>query len=489
MPFRTEHAARMADPKQFDRIRRKNNKFGRGIDAVFGMKNGKSVLQAIRFDAAHFTPAMARKWLKEHGHSPMMFESAARMNAAEIQANALRREMFDGKKHIVAPVVLLVEGVHKGSGGAVFYPAREIEKSAQRWNGMPLPVIHPKRGDDFVSARTPEVIAERGVGWLFNVQSKDDGKKLVGELWVDEEKASRIDQRVVAEIEAGTLEVSTGLFDAADGIAGVWHGEAFESTVRNYQPDHLALLPGGKGACSRQDGCGVRAAQAQGGSMPKPTVFVRARKLVSDLLEALSDDEPEVPVGNETTPGTPPAENEEESVSKKELVDKIVGCNCGFEEADRASLEALEEMTLTKMVANAEATVAKLTALEADLAKKVTPPAPPPPPPTPPEPAKQTAEQFVANAPPEIAASLNRALARDRAQKNALVSALMTNERCKFTKEQLEAKEIEELETLAELAETTVNFAANGGSPRPVANEDAIEPMPNVMDALRAQKV
>jgi hypothetical protein len=57
------------------------------------------------------------------------------------------------------------------------------------------------------------------------------------------------------------LEVSTGLFSDQDSVPGEWNGEAYDAILRNYRPDHLALLPGGTGACSWEDGCGVRANQ------------------------------------------------------------------------------------------------------------------------------------------------------------------------------------------------------------------------------------
>jgi HK97 family phage major capsid protein/HK97 family phage prohead protease len=75
-PYPNEHAARLTDPDQYDSIRRVNDEFGAGIDAIYGIKEGTSELQAIRFDADRFTPAEAREWLSEHDFDPMMFEEA-----------------------------------------------------------------------------------------------------------------------------------------------------------------------------------------------------------------------------------------------------------------------------------------------------------------------------------------------------------------------------------------------------------------------------
>lgn len=75
-PYPNEHAARLTDPDQYDEIRRVNDDFGAGIDAIYGIKDGTSELQAIRFDADRFTPAEAREWLADHDFEAMMFEEA-----------------------------------------------------------------------------------------------------------------------------------------------------------------------------------------------------------------------------------------------------------------------------------------------------------------------------------------------------------------------------------------------------------------------------
>lgn len=69
-PFPNEHAARQTDPKQYDQFRRGRPKgFPAGVDVIWGIKlkpKRTSEIQSIRFDAAKFTPAQAKAWLKEH---------------------------------------------------------------------------------------------------------------------------------------------------------------------------------------------------------------------------------------------------------------------------------------------------------------------------------------------------------------------------------------------------------------------------------------
>ncbi|MGA0806450.1 MAG: HK97 family phage prohead protease, partial [Pseudohongiellaceae bacterium] len=75
-PYPNEHAARLHDPAQYDSLRRVNDDLGRGIDAIYGIKDETTELQAIRFDAAQFSADEARAWLDENGYEPIEFEEA-----------------------------------------------------------------------------------------------------------------------------------------------------------------------------------------------------------------------------------------------------------------------------------------------------------------------------------------------------------------------------------------------------------------------------
>lgn len=83
MPYPNEHSARMHDPGKYVRFRRENDKFGSGIDAIWGITGDGTVeLQAVRFDASKFTADEARAWLKEHNMEPISFEAASAEGAA-----------------------------------------------------------------------------------------------------------------------------------------------------------------------------------------------------------------------------------------------------------------------------------------------------------------------------------------------------------------------------------------------------------------------
>jgi len=77
MPYPNEHSARLKDPGQFESFARENNKGGNGVDFIYGIKEGKSEIQAIRFDKKKFTVQEAKKWLKDHDQNYIDFEPAS----------------------------------------------------------------------------------------------------------------------------------------------------------------------------------------------------------------------------------------------------------------------------------------------------------------------------------------------------------------------------------------------------------------------------
>ncbi len=75
-PYPNEHAARIKDPAQYDSFARENDAFADGIDAIYGIKEGLSEIQSIRFDSAKYTSKQAKDWLNEHDFEYIKFEDA-----------------------------------------------------------------------------------------------------------------------------------------------------------------------------------------------------------------------------------------------------------------------------------------------------------------------------------------------------------------------------------------------------------------------------
>lgn len=161
------------------------------------------------------------------------------------------------KHYLVAPMAMLQEGVYTGSGGPLFYEAAELERTAEAWNGKPIVVYHPTRNGVGVSANDPDILEKQGVGYVRNAHWS--GRKLRAEAYLDMERLRATAPEIFHSLmnEDGVVEVSTGLFTDNQHAPG-WHGgKNFDFVARNHRPDHLAILPKGKGACSVEDGCGL----------------------------------------------------------------------------------------------------------------------------------------------------------------------------------------------------------------------------------------
>ncbi|GAG82219.1 unnamed protein product, partial [marine sediment metagenome] len=55
-----------------------------------------------------------------------------------------RYDTMEGREYLVAPMIMIVEGVLNGSEGAGLYPADELSKTPQVWNHKPVVVYHPQ---------------------------------------------------------------------------------------------------------------------------------------------------------------------------------------------------------------------------------------------------------------------------------------------------------------------------------------------------------
>ncbi len=174
-----------------------------------------------------------------------------------------RREMFEGREHLVAPVIAVLEGVLNGE----LCPADEIGRYVDTWNGIPLPIDHPQDRGVNISANRPDLVESRSIGRFWNAIF--DGTRLRGELWIDIQKAHSLGGdalTVLQRLENGQpLEVSTAYFRDVEPVSGNFNGRQYNGIQRNLRPDHLALLPHGIGACSWADGAGAPRVNKKGG--------------------------------------------------------------------------------------------------------------------------------------------------------------------------------------------------------------------------------
>lgn len=167
----------------------------------------------------------------------------------------VRRETHGGIEYVIAPVVAVRAGVLNGE----LLPAEEIAKSVAAWNGVPLPISHPRENGTPISVNREDLLAAC-IGTFQHAHF--DGFSLRGELWLDAAKARAQGGDALVALQRlernEPLEVSTAYEPCpVEPIHGDFYGQPYTGIQRNIRPDHLALLPNETGACSWEHGCGA----------------------------------------------------------------------------------------------------------------------------------------------------------------------------------------------------------------------------------------
>lgn len=172
---------------------------------------------------------------------------------------AVRTETFDGREHLVVPVVALMEGVIHAVNASTpeRVPASTLAKAAHTWNGRPLVFGHPIRDGKQCSANDARVLEQYAFGTIFNARMQ--GTKLLMDAYVDPVRAEKIGGAKFLERlkdASDRCEVSVGAHVVTDTLAGTHLGKPYKASWLESTGDHLAFLPNGKGACSVEMGCG-----------------------------------------------------------------------------------------------------------------------------------------------------------------------------------------------------------------------------------------
>ncbi len=175
----------------------------------------------------------------------------------------VRHDQMGGRDYLVAPMIMMVEGVLNGTAGPVLYKGEDMGRFPSAWNNKPLVVYHPEMNGKGISACDPDILTSQGIGVIMNARVEtiqldgNDRAALKAEAWFEEERANAIDGRIMEAVQNKTpMELSTGLFIELEKEEGKFNGKDYIGIAQNYQPDHLALLPDIKGACSIADGAG-----------------------------------------------------------------------------------------------------------------------------------------------------------------------------------------------------------------------------------------
>lgn len=349
---------------------------------------------------------------------------------------AVEERIHQGKKYMMVPVVMMVEGVHHGSHGPMLHLIDELGRFPESWNGMPVVINHPEVDGVNVSANSPEIIDAQTVGRIYNTHV--NGSKLAAEAWLEEERLTQLSKDVLDNLKKGIpLEVSLGMFTEDEPVEGDWNGEKYEAIARGHRPDHLALLPGSVGACSLTDGCGIRAniSKVGGSDLKTGTINLSLNKEEHKMAEEAKKCSPCV---------------------EKKTNELIAHAGTKFTEDDREWLHSQDENLLDKLFpvepmvdikkVDEPVVVTAEQAMEV-LKSKISKP-----------------EDFIALLPKEIQEQVNSGLKAHRELREKMVQSVLTNT-AKGVWEEAELKDMN-FETLKKVHESTkkevVDYSLNG---------------------------
>lgn len=261
----------------------------------------------------------------------------AKRHAQRLQSNLakgeIRREKFEGREHLIVPVVMARTDVPM-NGGLI----RAEDMHPQSWNGVPVTVGHPEGADVTLgSANSPAALEKWAVGKIFNASF--DGVRLKGEAWVDVDKAEALHPGLVDQIVSRDMDVSTGYFSDDFAEKGTLNGKEYEVIHKALKPDHLALLPNEVGACSFEEGCGVRS--------NKKGTAMKVKEALRVLANALLGQERKTPVKPKAKAKV--HERGDDDDDRQIRADLISHEDSPFVPDDEMALSMLSKDTLAKM--------------------------------------------------------------------------------------------------------------------------------------------
>ena len=138
--------------------------------------------------------------------------------------------------------VITKEGVQNGA----FKAWSELKRSAWTANNRPVVINHPEGG--------PVTDIETIKGFLSNVKLSEEAREVIATINIFNDNKT-----IIEDIDKGNIkEVSIGFWTNIEAEKGEYEGQTYEVKETGLLIDHLALLPDSIGACSVDDGCGVK---------------------------------------------------------------------------------------------------------------------------------------------------------------------------------------------------------------------------------------
>lgn len=202
----------------------------------------------------------------------------------------IRDEKLFGKEYTVVNVVAMVEGVRFGQNqqDPELGLASEFGNNPISWANRPITLNHPKEDDTYVSANSPKILESYCFGFTMNPVVEDSKLKL--EAWIDKDRVQELGgdfqevyDRIIDQESEEVVEISVGFFSDVEAQKGKFKGQAYSGIWRNIRPDHLAILPFQKGACSVEDGCGIPRINEENDMADKPEIKVDSEEAIETV--------------------------------------------------------------------------------------------------------------------------------------------------------------------------------------------------------------
>jgi hypothetical protein len=298
-----------------------------------------------------------------------------------------------------------------------YVPAEEVVKFAEAWNGRSVPLLHPKRFGQPISANSMDLWDDApAMFWNAHI----DGDALKGEFWVDIAKAEKLGGEATLLLQRlrnnEAIDVSTGYFRDFIESPGTHDGKAYTGIARNLRPDHIAILLNETGACSWADGCGVPRINEAKAAESASQSFLSA--LVRNVINSLGG----------------------KKVDRTKIIEGLAAnaqCKCS-----KQQLEAMDDATLTAFASSLQPVVNEESpAVEpapVEVVKEVVPA----------ELAQlaKVVEQF--GGIDKLTAALSGVVANADKERADLVAGLVANERNTLSEAELKAMPVETLRKL-----------------------------------------
>lgn len=213
------------------------------------MTQMEDALGFLESDAAKKKPAMKMPAMNSAVGKTVRVNISTLVNASKI-----RREKRDGRDVIIVPSATLPDNVVMNK---IRYPADVIAASFKSLEGTLAPLGHPKIGNNYVSAKSPEGLA-RGYAGVHNENVRQEDGRVWLDKVIDVDVANQLTtgKAVLAAIEKQEpIHTSTGLLATLKPLTNSKDGAEFEAETMLF--DHDCILLNEPGAATPEQGVGL----------------------------------------------------------------------------------------------------------------------------------------------------------------------------------------------------------------------------------------